>query len=242
MSPTKPTRVLVVGDSMALPRPEVAYDKTWPYLLGSFAGASVEVINRSRRGASTDLLLTEGGDPARSDYPRGADCLESYAPAVAVLQLGIVDCAPRLIARGSLESRIVDRLPPRIRRTYLSILKKHRRRSVERAYVPPARFRDNLATYVERAMNIGAKVVFVEIAPLGAKYLASNPEGGSCREQYNAVLREQAGRHPEHCRTVAPFGSSEVEACVLDDGYHTNAEGHRRIAQQIATILKALQP
>ena len=162
--------VLIVGDSMALPRPGVAYVATWPYLLGHGTGPSIHVLNRSRRAATTDLLHTEGGGGGRDDYPRGADCLESFSPDVSVIQLGIVDCAPRLIAQGSFESRLVQRLPKRLRDAYLAFIKRHRRRSVDRAYVPLERFRGNVAAYMERCRRMGTRLVLVEIAPFGVRY------------------------------------------------------------------------
>ncbi len=242
MSPPNQAIVLVVGDSMALPRPGVSYVETWPYLLDVHAGASVHVVNRSVRGGTSDRLQSEGGggDNAASCFPPGADCLEAYAPSVAIVQLGIVDCAPRLIAKGSIESRLLHHMPSSLRIRYLSHIKKHRRRSADRAYVPLNRFRRNFEAYAERSGALGARAVLLEIAPLGSTYRAANPEADDARRRYNEELQAVAAKHT-HCRVVAPFDAAGVEECVLEDGYHLNPEGHLRIAIRLLAAILAVE-
>lgn len=49
-----------------------------------------------RRGLTTDVLNTLGGGDI---FTYGSDCLEHFMPDIVILQLGIVDCAPRLFKK-----------------------------------------------------------------------------------------------------------------------------------------------
>ena len=87
-----------------MPRPGVDYEDTWVYKLIE-ALPEFEFIDKTKRASTSERLVTEGGDNIN---PYGADLLEHYMPDIVVMQIGIVDCAPRYIKRGGLENSSVS--------------------------------------------------------------------------------------------------------------------------------------
>ena len=107
----KRTKVMIVTDSLSMPRPEIRYEDTWIYLLKQ-EFPQYDIIDRPGRGSTTTRLVTEGGG--------GVDLLETYMPDIVIIQLGMADCAPRLFNKRGLEYRIVSRnLPAWARRRYI---------------------------------------------------------------------------------------------------------------------------
>lgn len=83
--------VLIVGDSLSMVRPGdgLYLNDIYPYLLQEQLGAGYYVVNASQRANDTskvvlDSYLSESVCSSRAD--------------VVVLQLGIVDCTPRLFS------------------------------------------------------------------------------------------------------------------------------------------------
>ncbi len=107
----KRTRIIIVTDSVSMPRAEIRYEDTWIYLLKK-EFPHYDIIDRPGRGSTTTRLVTEGGG--------GVDLLEMYLPDIVITQLGMADCAPRLFNKRGLEYRIVSRtLPEWARRRYI---------------------------------------------------------------------------------------------------------------------------
>ena len=92
-------KVLCIGDSLALPGHLNRYEDTWFYKI-KMEYPEYDFISYFKRQLTTDVLTTMGGGEGGVDkWPKGADCLEAYAPEVVIVQLGIVDCDPRLLNR-----------------------------------------------------------------------------------------------------------------------------------------------
>jgi acyl-CoA thioesterase I len=127
-------KILCIGDSLALPGHLNLYEDTWYYKLKK-RFPTYDFISYFKRQLTTDALVTLGGGEKGVDkWPKGADCLEAYMPAIVILQLGIVDCAPRLLHKN--ERHLVSRLPALLSNFYLRVLKKIRKRRTERTIVP----------------------------------------------------------------------------------------------------------
>lgn len=227
---SKPELVMCIGDSSALPRPEIPYEATWYYLL-SRRFAEKAWYPFFRRGVTTDILGAGGGSDG---FPRGGDCLELYAPDVVIMQLGVVDCAPRLFANGGLEMRIVSRLPQKLRSRYIEWVKKHRKRSTAKRWVSAARFEANVRDFFRRCHDIGVrKVIAIAIAIPDRSMLERNDIlADSCRE-YNAILKKV-------CDEFAEAELHEIldgEEGLYVDGYHPGVTGHFRIFEHLAACL-----
>ena len=84
----KKIKILCIGDSLTLPRNGVNYEDTWFYLIKQNF-LNFEFISSFKRAITSNILNEH-------------DSLELYSPDYAIIQLGIVDCAPRLIKEASL--------------------------------------------------------------------------------------------------------------------------------------------
>jgi acyl-CoA thioesterase-1 len=115
-------KVLCIGDSLALPGHHNKYEDTWFYKLKKeFPGH--DFISFFKRQLTTEILVTiGGGEKIEGAFPTGADCLEHYMPEIVIIQLGIVDCAPRLINEKSFLWKIVRRLPDCFLNHYINYL------------------------------------------------------------------------------------------------------------------------
>lgn len=117
--------VVCVGDSTSLPGHTNTFEDTWFYKL-SESFDNLRFVSIFRRAITTDILVTEGGGDKVDNLPKGADCLEFYNPNIVVLQLGIVDCAPRLLT--NFDKIIIKLLPQNKYQFYLRLVKKFRTR------------------------------------------------------------------------------------------------------------------
>lgn len=118
-------KVLCIGDSLALPGHLNKYEDTWFYnLKQNFP--DYDFISFFKRQLTTDVLVKMGGGKEGVDkMPNGADCLEFYKPDIVVLQLGIVDCAPRLL--NKYDKVIIRLLPEGLTKFYIKLIKSLRK-------------------------------------------------------------------------------------------------------------------
>ena len=216
-------RWLVIADSLALPRPGVFYEATWPYLLQR-EFASWDWVNLARRTSTTNRLVTDGD--------AGADCLEFYAPDGVILHLGICDCAPRLYRQGSILQHLVYRLPGNLGRSISNLIERYRGRRTSNVMVGENQFRVNLQNYLQRCKDAGVKVLTLEIMPVGEEMIGKNPEIVDQIEKYNRIYRDLAAVS-DHMKLVKVFDpATSIELLTLD-GYHLNEQGNQRTAQSL---------
>lgn len=233
MTPTDTRRrVLIIGDSSALPGHGNAYEDTWVYLLKESYPAWDFIANCE--GATTTEALGQPG-------ARGADCMALYRPDAVVLQLGMVDCAPRLFKRGSLAEAFVRRLPACLARPVVALKKRWRGRALRNAYVSPADFERNLRVYLERCRAAGVKgVIAVAIAWPDDRMVAANRLVRNAVARYNAILASLAGSDGL-LRCVDPLSAAQAGPHLYDsDGYHPNPAGHRKVFEALRDELDRL--
>lgn len=222
-------RIVIIGDSLALPRPEegVRYDDTYPHLLGTWL-EGFEVIARNRR--ANDSSLQARADNLSEDIT----CLE---PDILIIHLGIVDCAPRLFSKT--EQRIINVLPPVLRKPIIDFASRHRyliTRLFRKVYVDRAAFRANIERLVDAAADAGAVPIVVSIADTNEsnKQRSYNLENNI--RDYNEVLSEIAKRHGIGLVDVNAPDSADR---LLPDGIHLTVNGNCLLAQSLrAAVLK----
>lgn len=220
-------RWLIIADSLALPRPGVAYEHTWPSLLGK-AMPQLDLICRAMRSATTERLQTEG--------EHGADCLEFYAPDGVILQLGICDCAPRLLPRKSLITQLIYRLPFGLNRLVSNCIESCGGRREGNAWVSQIQFEENLDHYLMRARGLGVAVVALCIFPVTQSLLVKNPSLNQQIIKYNQIYHKLSERHANLFLLHVFEPGEDVEAYFID-GYHLNEVGGRRVAAALEALL-----
>ena len=103
-----PLRILIVGDSNCLPRREGKYKDSWIYLLKQ-AYPTADFIVLADGSRTTEYLAQHPRKRPDGSIEYDPSSLEIYDPAVVILNLGIVDCAPRMFRK--IESQVIGRLP-----------------------------------------------------------------------------------------------------------------------------------
>lgn len=210
-------RILVLGDSLGLPRPHrinnyspsekelaVSYEQTYPsiiqkVLINEFFGSDYfEVINRSKRFCNIRDILRE--------FP---DFLYFYEPDIIILQIGIVDCWYR-----DNRKQIVDK----------------------------KEFEENLMNIfklLESRPN--CKLIIVGICPTSEKmdlrYTGQNREIKKYNELYKKYVDNNTVFYVDMEDHINP---SDVNVFLLPDDHHLNIEGNLVVAQEALKIIKSI--
>ncbi len=228
-------RLLIIGDSTADPRREVQYRDTWICLLKA-ALPNVDVIPLLDGGRTTDYLCLYPRSRPDGSVEYDPCTLETFEPEIVVLNLGIVDCAPRLFSYR--ESYFLERMPQRLRGWIIAAAKRVRTRNDKRAYVDAGRFEKNLRQYFERCKVARVeRLVVIGILYPDGRAVASNPGLTEAVSRYNAIYRRLCKEY-DFAVFVEPLREQQDGSHVfIEDGYHPSAGGHAAIFQSVAQIL-----
>ena len=223
----KSKKILVITDSVSMPRPGVKYEDTWLYLLKQeFPG--YDFIDRSARGTTTYRLVTEGGG--------GVDLLESYNPDIVILQMGITECAPRLFKKPGLEYFIVSKvLPAGLRKKYIEIVKRKRIRNPDIPEVSPKQFKENIISYLKRAEKLSSKVIIIMINPPTDLFIQKSPRIKQNIDLYN-IIYLKAAKLFHNTETAAPFENIDINTLSTDE-LHVNTKGAKIIFETLKPLL-----
>jgi acyl-CoA thioesterase I len=224
-------RIMLITDSMAMPRPEVPYEKTWVYLLKQ-EFPDFDIIDRPARGSSSLRLVTEGGG--------GRDLLETYMPGLIILQMGMTDCAPRLFRKTGPEYFFMNKiLCPGLRERYIRFIKKRRTRNPAITETPPDNFRAYLDAFAERAARCGAEIIAVHIIPPGSLFIAKSPHILENVAKYNAIMDEISARN-RNFHVLEPFGEGfDIDSVSLDE-LHIDARANKILFEKLKDSIYGL--
>jgi lysophospholipase L1-like esterase len=228
-------KVLCIGDSLALPGHLNRYEDTWFYKVKK-EFKDIDFISFFKRQLTTDVLCTMGGGENGIDkWPKGGDLLEAYIPDKVIIQLGIVDCAPRLLYKY--EKIIVSKLPNILAKNYLRFVKLVRQRSVVRTDVPLNKFKKNIEAYIERAHKLKVEqIIFIGICIPDSNLIQKNTHILILIEQYNRILLNFEKQF-QFVKCIFPLDSNKQDLIIYQDGYHPNMLGHQLIFEKIKNFL-----
>ena len=148
----------------------------------------LDFITYLQRSLTTNTLVSLGGG-GTDNFPRGSDLLEYYMPDIIIVQLGIVDCAPRLFNKDKLIMKIIDRLPKFFKTFIYNTKLKITGRIAENSYVSLNVFKKNLIDYLDRAkQNNIRKIIFIAISYPDERMKRKNPKIYDQVDLYNKVL------------------------------------------------------
>ncbi len=240
----QPAKIVILADSLALPRGEdagdIPYEFTYPVLL--------EDMLRQRFGEQAPRII-ERGQRLRTVLGVLADWheqVELVDPAVVVVHVGVVDCAPRVFL--PLEHRLVGILRPRrLRDAVLRFVNRHRRKIIQlrpnRVYVPLGRFEKGVRQLLARAGKQGLRgLIFVNIIAPPDDLEYRSPGFRRKVERYNQVLQDLTPALPgvqliDYNRLIWQEGDPEA---LLVDGVHPNRMGHHLLAEELERRIIAL--
>lgn len=227
----KKKRILIITDSISIPRPGIPYEDTWIYHFKK-EFTTCDIIDRPMRGGTTSRLVTEGGG--------GADLLEFYTPDIVIIQMGLQECAPRLFKKTGYEHFFMHKiLPKRFLHRYISFIKKRRIRLPECTEIEHAVTENNIRSYIERCRNHGTKIVYCKIHRACDYYLSKSPFVQQNISRYNNMLE----RFAADCKNVIladPVKDFHDINSLCIDELHVNAEGHMLYYMEISAVVRKL--
>jgi len=227
-------KILCIGDSTSLPGHTNLYEDTWFCRLKENFPV-FDFISLFRRSITTEILVTEGGGDLLKEFPLGADCLEFYKPTAIILQLGIVDCAPRLLT--NIDKVILKFLPNKISNTYIKGIKFLKKRKVANTLVSLERFEENLRIYIERCTIAEVKtIILIGIPYPDERMIKKNPGIIFNIEKYNKCLLNFSEKYFS-VKFINPLDSREYEQNIFADGYHPNPFGNNLVFQSLSDII-----
>tara|TARA_R110002050_G_scaffold97132_1_gene202062 strand:- start:12442 stop:13146 length:705 start_codon:yes stop_codon:yes gene_type:complete len=229
-------KILCIGDSLALPGHLNKYEDTWFFLLKK-KFQDKDFFSFFKRSLTTEVLVKMGGGVNGIDgYPNGADCLEFFKPDVVILQLGIVDCAPRLLSL--LDKIIIKIIPVKLKNGYIGLLKKVKKRKRNNTLVSLNKFKSNINRYILRANKLNTKIIFIAISIPDERVIKKNRFISENAELYNNFLIQLAEKNDFIYITKPLIKESSKE--IYEDGYHPNQQGHLEIYTRVQEILNLL--
>lgn len=227
-------KVLIIGDSIAMPGHGCAYENTWVCLIKR-RYVNIDFITYLRRGLTTDILLSLGGEAGNLHYPAGKDALESYNPNYVIIQLGIVDCAPRYIRKNSFLFRLIFLMPPNIATLTYKVIKRIYKRKETRADVTLRKFKKNIKVYADRCLvNSVKRLVFIKINEPDSRIITKTPKLQELIKRYN---KEIENLKYNYSFISVVDGLKAIEDNVYADGYHPTAVGHMKIFNDLLKTL-----
>jgi hypothetical protein len=224
-------KIMIITDSVSMPRAEVPYEKTWISMLkGSLPG--FDVMDRSARGSTSTRLISEGGG--------GADLLETYMPGIVILQIGMTECAPRLFRKHGIENFFLKKIiPKRLIPAYIDYIKRTRGRNPDITDIPPEQYKINLNNFAQRCSMINSKLVIVKILNPSELYISKSPGVKRNIDIYNRISEEIVqGYSNAHIINPAE-GIINIGGICLDE-LHINAEGHLIYFKKIMKTLSRI--
>ena len=238
MDQRKFLNLYIYSDSLAFRRIGQSQDLSFTYPF------KLKELVEMNLGIRTNLLVRGGGgvdikqigETVRRDtgYFGGDD----QALNIAILQFGIVDCAPRPITY--VLSPLLRNLPvvgPKL----LAILVKHRRglqNLCSYNITSKGRFKKEYASiiYTCHSVQIGTLAVGMPLPPLSIEH--RSPGFRRSASIYNDLIRDVI---PESfCDIEQHMTESLRESLLLSDGHHLTEEGHRFYAEKLFEQLKRL--
>ncbi|MBC6110551.1 SGNH/GDSL hydrolase family protein [Pedobacter fastidiosus] len=226
-------KILCIGDSLSLPGHGNQSKDIW------FSKLQEEYkewlfFSLFKRSITTNILVEEGGGD--DTFPGGADCLEFFMPQAIVIQLGIVDCAPRLFGFKSLLPKILNLFPAKPRHLSFKMIKKLKKRKAKNAYVSPEKFEFNLTNYLNRCAACEVKkVIFIKICTPDESFIKKNQDILTAVKLYNNILDKMVQNY-SFFETINPL-SNNLEG-IYEDGYHPNPLGNERVFEELNSRLK----
>jgi len=203
-------KILVITDSLGLPRnkPEkVAYNETW-----------VEMLKKIH-----DVHQLSIGGGVIGDFLKQLTYIELFSPDLVIIQIGIVDCAPRaltkfendFINRFTITRKLANKYLPK----YINFLRKKRQVS----YTTLSDFKKGLILMRQTFTN---DIITIGIVPPSVNY-----------EEYLIGIKNKVKLYNECLSDVFEKNFIDIsnikDNMLMTDCIHLNKEGHKYIYQVI---------
>lgn len=240
----KRLKLSIISDSVGMPRvtesETILYESSWPNLL------NYELLNSLNGRQIVTAYFGQRSRSIKSIKSAIQEAISFVQPEYCIVQVGIVDCAPRIFSE--LESKIINmRFVPKKMRDIIIKLRNRRRKYItasnplRKVYTQPDPFAQLLHDFIIESKRAwpGVKIILVPIFGNYNVLELKSPGFRSNIQMYNDILLNEADN-----KTII-FLSNLVEAiginCFCEDGYHLSSVGHATMASNLKNwIIKDL--
>lgn len=220
--------IFCIGDSLGLPRNGVVYEDTWYYLLTK-RFPNINFYPFFYRDQTTSSL-----EHIFNNY------LKYYNAKFVIVQLGICDCAPRIINKDSLFWKTYFKVFQLFHASDLAwriVKSTHSRNNPNRVVVPFDLFKTNVLTFVSLCKERGISIILVKIATPTQSLQKKSPLITGNIVKYNSFYDELKSLYPDLISVVNPLNTGEITDYV-EDGYHTTAIGFKKVFDSLSKIIQ----
>ncbi|CAA6826953.1 MAG: Lipolytic protein G-D-S-L family [uncultured Sulfurovum sp.] len=218
-------RIVILGDSLGMPRPEVRLEETYPYILQTKLTES-EVFAKHRRANDSAF---------QSEFLNIQDDIEYMKADILVIHLGVVDCAPRLFSRAEQKGL---RYLKKVNKYIISFMSKRRvffTKIFPKVYVKLDDFEQNMDKLLLSAKRSAKRVIIVNIADTSQVNKRRSYDFEKNIVQYNEVLSQLKLKHDVELLDVYNILD---ESMLLDDGIHINVTGSKVVAEKLEELCR----
>lgn len=213
-------KILFLGDSLGLPRHDqtVIDTQTWGYLTQKkFKHSDIDFFYQFNGGASSKTLLSM----RRGGYVGG------YHPDIVILQVGIVDCASRVL--GEKVVKFISSIPivSTMIRRFINKYHKQLLTLRDKTYVTKKEFKKYLAAIKDEFGS--AYFIVVPIAPPTKEYLKLMPRIERNVREYNEIL--QSIFSDSFLKNA--YNDFSAEELMTSDHHHLSIKGHQVLSQAV---------
>lgn len=219
-------RLLIVTDSLGAPRTEpetVTYEQTWVYQVKkAFEERGYDVFPITQNGLHSSELLSL----AETKLPL-------YHPDLAIIQCGVVDCAPRVLTDyEKLAVRIlhIHKIVRYFAHKYHAVLSRWR----DITLYKPEQFDEHM----EKTRSLlNCTLIQIPIAPPCRAYEEKSPLIARNIRRFNQVLKKHSDIFLNEFADLSQKDAAEI---FMTDHHHLNPSGHNLIAGIIIRQIPAL--
>ena len=232
--------VIVVGDSLVLPRPSEVKNinfgitRSYTYMFNNNS-YGLNLLSWGQRYLTTSKLLHNW------DHLIG-DLNHKHL----VLHLGINDSVERIFSEE--QRTAMASLPTEIRMKVVKFGQIYREEIIKSqdnySYVPYDEFKNNVNEIVRRCMDGGVKsLTFISILPFPQSHEITTPGAIDNCKRYNAVFKEASEQTSEviYLDIEQTLQKVKNSSGVLSDNVHLSIPGHRVLAEALFSKLSILK-
>ena len=221
------TRVLCIGDSLALPRQGCEYSDTW-------------VAKLKEQYPSVDFVCNFKGGMLIEDALHYWLNYYHYCDAdVVIVQEGICDCSPRYINDKRLFWKVILGACKKLKQTnfFWSIVKM-RPRSENCVFTAPSLFAIQYESMVRSMLETVKYVIIVKIGHGTDGVVERSTHFNDNVDKYNQIIENIQKKYSDRIIMVDPL--NKVDESMFVDGYHCNAQGMNMVFSSLNKAIETL--
>jgi lysophospholipase L1-like esterase len=220
-------KAVILGDSLGMPRINLAYEKTYPFLLNDNF-ANIQFISKNKRANTT---------AKQAMHQNILDDIIFIKPDIVFIHLGIVDCAPRLFSES--QRKVLSKLKY-LGKPIVRFCKKHRlviTKYFPKVYVKKELFRISLESIIKESKNFTDKIFVINILKTSKTNMGKSFGFETNIIEYNQVLEDICAKENVN---LIDINTIKNELMLLGDGIHINEKGNEILANTIINEFKRL--